>query len=363
MSLRAAVIAVVSILLILLGTNSAVAKPPSQTLEIGTMPAMAGFPITLDGQTVATDDSGVARFKTTNVYTINRRVKLHERRMSYRGSEAKIVASRLCCIRSGEPKVLLDIYWPVRFSYLDVTGAPVDVNRIHALHLKSSTGELRRVGANEKTWLHGMRVVPLAGGMETKKVYWTVQSVEYAGTNVVNSSQQRFQPADVQSVQLKLLFYRTSVKVRDAFFGFGVGRSVLLTYPDQETVSYRLSERNEVELPSLPRGDFTLSVTGPGPKMTRPVAVSRDQTLDLKFYSWLDVGVALGFIGLFGFGTLWVGWRRRRAASKSRPVLVHSNPAADRHQSWSWGQGHEEEVESTLAAEILGKPVHREASR
>ena len=53
MSLRPAVIAVMSILLILLGTDSAAAKPPSQTLEIGTMPAMAGFPITLDGQTVS----------------------------------------------------------------------------------------------------------------------------------------------------------------------------------------------------------------------------------------------------------------------------------------------------------------------
>ena len=174
--------------------------------------------------------------------------------------------------------------------------------------------------------MHGMRVVPLAGGMETKKVYWTVQSVEYAGTNVVNSSQQRFQPADVQSVQLKLLFYRTSVKVRDAFFGFDVGRSVLLTYPDQDTVSYPLSERSEVALPSLPRGNYTLSVKGPGPRMTRPVAVSRDQTLDLKFYSWLDVGVALAFLGLFGFGTLWVGWRRRRAARKGHPYLSGIQP-------------------------------------
>ena len=363
MTLRPAAIAITSTLLILLGTGPAAAKPPVQTLEIGTEPAVAGFPITLDGQTVATDESGVARFKTTNIYTIASRVKLHDRRMKYRGSEAKIVASRLCCIRAGKPRVLLDIYWPVRFSYLDVNGAPVDVNRIHALHLKSSTGELRRIPANKKTWLHGMRVVPLAGGMETKKIYWTVQSVEYAGTNVVNSSQQRFQPADIQSVQLKLLFYRTSVKVRDAFFGFGVGRSVLLTYPDQDTVSYPLSERNEVELPSLPRGNYALSVTGPGPKMTRPVAVSRDQTLDLKFYSWLDVGVALAFIGLFGFGTLWVGWRRRRAARQGRPVLGwrHSKPAADRDQSWSWGQ--EEEAESTLAAEILGKPVRPEASR
>ena len=68
-----------------------------------------------------------------------------------------------------------------------------------------------------------------------------------------------------------------------------------------------------MNLPSLPRGDYSIVVEGPGPLMARPVAISRNQVLDLKFYSWLDIGLVGGFLAAFAIGTLCLGWWRRRA--------------------------------------------------
>jgi hypothetical protein len=88
-------------------------------------------------------------------------------------------------------------------------------------------------------------------------------------------------------------------------------------------------------LPSLPRGDYAIVIDGPGPRMTRPVAISRDQVLDLKFYSWLDIGIVVGFLAAFAIGTLWLGWWHRRAHSpmvegkgESQPDLEHGDSAS-----------------------------------
>ena len=51
--------------------------------------------------------------------------------------------------------------------------------------------------------------------------------------------------------------------------------------------------------------------------MPRPVAISRDQILDLKFYGWLDIGLVVAVLATFAIGTLSVGWWRRRRARNS----------------------------------------------
>jgi hypothetical protein len=114
-----------------------------------------------------------------------------------------------------------------------------------------------------------------------------------------------------------LLFYRTEVIVKDAFFGFPIGDAVLVTSPDGRVDRFPLAENGTVNLPSLPRGDYSIVVEGPGPGMARPVAISRNQVLDLKFYSWLDIGLVGGFLAAFAIGTLGLGWWRRRAINSA----------------------------------------------
>lgn len=67
--------------------------------------------------------------------------------------------------------------------------------------------------------------------------------------------------------------------------------------------------------------------------MTQPVAISRNQDAVLRFYSWLDISAVLGFLLLFGVGTLVVGSRRRRAhrltARGDRWPMIQSTRAGE----------------------------------
>ena len=52
--------------------------------------------------------------------------------------------------------------------------------------------------------------------------------------------------------------------------------------------------------------------------MTQQLAISTNQNLDLKYYSWIDIG-ALGLVALFfSVGLLIIGVRRRRRIGHSR---------------------------------------------
>jgi hypothetical protein len=310
--IRALVTAALSAVILVIGVWPADAVPPSGGLEIKTVPAVPRLPITLDGRTVLTDGSGIARFDTSDRQNLESRIKVDDQKLKLKGQQVRVRAARIYP-SSGRPAVAMDIFWPVRFSFLDVNGAPIDVERIESVRLRSGTGEGRKASAKGTVWLQGSRVVSLAGGLEDKKIRWSIQSVEYASSNVVNSAQQRFEPANTQLVNVELLFYRSQVSVKDAFFGFGVGEAVLVTNPDGRVDRFPLGENSMVELPSLPRGDYAIVISGPGPRMTRPVAISRDQVLDLKFYSWLDIGIVAGFLAAFAIGTLWLGWWHRRA--------------------------------------------------
>jgi hypothetical protein len=314
---RAVATAALSAVILLTGALPADAAPPTGGVVIGTIPAVPGFPITLDRETVLTDRSGIARFETRNTQSLSSRVTYHDKKIELEGRQVRVRATRLYP-KGGQPVVALDIFWPVRFSFLDVNGAPINVDRIESVRLKSITGESRQASATETLWLQGSRVVSRSEGPVNKQIQWSIQAVEYASSNVVNSAQQRFEPAKTQAVKIELLFYRSQVTVKDAFFSFGVGDAVLVNSPDGRVDRFPLGENSAVDLPSLPRGNYSIVVDGPGPRMTRPVAISRDQVLDLKFYSWLDIGIVIAFLIAFAVGTLWLGWLRRRT---HKPVV------------------------------------------
>jgi hypothetical protein len=311
-AVRAFATAALLAVILVTGVSPANAAPPEGGVVIETIPKVPGLRITLDSETVITDKSGIAQFQTGDRQSLSERVKLDDQKVQLGGREVRVKASRTYVTGKGL-RIAMDIFWPVRFSFLDVNGEPIDVGRIESVQLKSTTGETREASAEEIVWLHGKRAVSLAGGLAEKKIQWAIQAVEYASSSVVNSAQQRFEPANTQAVEIELLFYRSRVTVKDAFFGFGVGDAVLVTSPDGRVDRFSLGDNSTVDLPSLPRGDYSIAVDGAGPRMTRPVAISRDQVLDLKFYSWLDIGLVVAFLAAFAVGTLWFGWRSRRA--------------------------------------------------
>ena len=87
---------------------------------------------------------------------------------------------------------------------------------------------------------------------------------------------------------------RRASTVRDALLGFPIGSAVRLEYPERQgRAREALGPGGELTLESLPRGDYRVSVDALGISSSRPVALSRDQEVQLQVISWLDVAVVL----------------------------------------------------------------------
>jgi hypothetical protein len=297
---------------------AAAPAPAPGGITIVTVPEVTGFPVTLDGVTRPTDSAGVASFDATaSSGPLNERVPLNDAVVSVDGRQVKATANRL--YRSGNQHVLaLDLSYRVSFGFTAPSGAPIDAAGIGEITVKSPTGQVSRLPADQASWLQGSRVVSTGTGPAAEELEWTVQQVKYSGSNVVNTSQQKFRPAQQQSVDIKVLFFSLALQVRDAFFRHPEGSAVDLVYPDGHSQRYGIGEGGRVSIPALPRGHYTVAVVGSGPHRPQPMAISRDQDLQLSFYTWWDLATVAFVLGALMAGLAVVGARRRRRTGKRR---------------------------------------------
>jgi hypothetical protein len=295
------------------------APPVVQPINIGTAPLTSGLPITFDGVTRLTDSKGIAHFQPASTSRLSTRVSLRPHETTRAGVPVQLTAGRLYG-DIDHLRLALNSSYQVSFSFVTDQGQPIDAHEIQSLTVKSSTGAVQQVPALGATWLQGSRMVPDQNGFKVKNLYWTVQDVQIAGANVVNASQQRFMPANEKEVKLKLLFFSVQVHVHDAFFGNSVGDALEVKAPDGTVTRVPLDSDGSVRLPSLPRGNYTIKTLGPGPSLSTPIAISRDQVVDLKYYSIVDILIFTNAFVLLLVGALWWGQvRRRRGAAAEAP--------------------------------------------
>jgi hypothetical protein len=125
---------------------------------------------------------------------------------------------------------------------------------------------------------------------------------------------------------MQLLLFSARFKAKDALFGFPLGSSIELMYPDQHIETYDLGPGAEVTLQSLPRGEYKVKVNGWGYAPFRPVALSRNQEESLKVFSYLDLGVVFVVLWALVFGLLYVGRPHIFKRSKRRRLAVAEEP-------------------------------------
>lgn len=218
--------------------------------------------------------------------------------------------------------------YPISLRFVDRHGVPVDSTRIMSVTLKSSTGTRYVVGPNGEEWRTANRIARLSTGLEATEVQYAVESVFVDGANVVNQNQQRFLVEGRAQWTVQLLLYAINVRAKDALFGFPVGEGINLRYPDGSTRFIAFDENNELVIDDLARGLYRLQVLGArGMAPETPVAVSRNQVVELKVLSALDMALAggaglIGALGLLLIGRpgplLWLVGRRRTDAMRRR---------------------------------------------
>lgn len=284
----------------------------TNTLLIDTLPVTPGTIVTIEGQTAITGPDGSTSFQLDSMSDLSERIKVDGATISGPNDEWRAQFARLYRRDQSHYTVAMDHFHPIEFSFTGTNGEVIAIDRIEELNLKSSIGdELADVDLTSDIWVQSQRVVSTQQGPEVRDIEWSIESAFVESSNIVNRSQVRFFPAEVQHIDVPVLFFSARFKVHDMFFLSPSGDAVELTYPDDRVVVHDL-ENGELFLESMPRGEYKIVVLGAGPKIARPVVLSRNQEMDLEFLTWLDM--SLVGVGLLVFVSLplLIGVRRRR---------------------------------------------------
>ncbi len=298
---------------------SAVGPEDPGVLTVQTVPVIPGARVSADGRIAEADKAGVARLPVRRFTGLEERFNAPETRVSKtRRAVLDRVRGQLHNAFNGKViEVGLRTERLIKWRFVDRTGLAILPDRLTRLVLKSSTGEvvtLEGPDIDKPRWLAASRTQQTSFGLMSKDIYWTVQSVVLNGAELVNRSQQRFVPDVDQEWTIELLFFEAKVQATDLLFGTPAGEGVEVTGPDGTSQRYPLGDDGVVTLPAVPRGEYQMTVFGPGISFSRPVSVSKDQDVDLMVISVLDIALVATMLLLIAVSLILIGRRRRISA-------------------------------------------------
>lgn len=275
------------------------------TLRVQTVPAIKGVPIAVDGRVLRTNERGAADLLaevpvvgdtaalrgvvgsvTVLGTNVGPGVRAELGRWYAIGGWRRPLADRYVL------HAALDVSYTVTPRFVETSGREVDRTRVSSVVVKSSDGTLHRFKGSEDLRLDGTRVARVGSHLRTDDIQYSLQRVTVDGANVVNRGELRFRPRRARELTMRLRFYQAKFVVRDAFFGFSTGSAIRLRFPDGRVERHELNHDGEVNLQSLPRGDYEVDVEAPGVLSKTPVSLSRGQQVDLKVVSYLDLAIA-----------------------------------------------------------------------
>jgi hypothetical protein len=330
----AAVLAAATILLTAAGVaaptsaSAAAARPGARArvVTVRVRPAVAGVPVVLHGHRHRTDAAGAVHVRAGPRELAHRGILLRDRLRVPTTRLGRALQVRLSRWVGRTASIVL--LRPVRLHLVNARGIAIDPSVAPRVGIRGTDGSRIDVPTGRVVWLPAVRAIVRPGGRwRSRGVSFAVQQVDAYGANAVNRAQQRFQPERARNVAVRVLFFAARVRSRDALFGTPSGDAVVLRFPDGHTKRLALGAAGERRLGGLPRGDYLLSVAGPGLSFARPVALSRSQDVTLQVITWLDLALSATavLLGLFALELLRRGLirRARRARPLGGPVRRH----------------------------------------
>ncbi len=284
------------------GTTQAQGASSTYPLRITTVPRLAGVRFELGGRIFSTGRNGIAQILAgPGSYRL---------RVLDQAIDGRKVRSRFS--RWGDntftPARTVEIHGPtvlevgfeqsvrVSFAFVDLQGRPVPEQRVTRVTLSSTIGSRESFTPRSARWLLAGRVTRRFTGLDQTKIQYSVERAVVEGADVVNRAQQRFVPSEKTHIRLRLLLFSARLTAHDLLFGFRVGSRLELVYPDGHRTSYTLKGR-PIDLRALPRGTYGIALHALGYSPAVPLALSKNQVLDLRVVSYLDVVVLL-LVGL-----------------------------------------------------------------
>ena len=311
------------------------------TLDVQTLPPLPGVSFIVDGHTFVTDDHGFVRMEIDRwSQNLKERMEIPDTTLPD-GSQVRFArwfgwSSTI----KDDATAAFFVDFPIAYKFIDLQGNPVDPEMVESLTFKSSTGVTHTFERGEHTVQHmmpGSRVVPTQAGPINKKIYHTLESVTVRGSNVVNRAQQRYLPADETNWTIQLRFFFVNFTARDAFFGFPIGSAVKMVYPDSSVEEKKFGSGASLRLGPLPRGEYQVSAVGPGFSPPAPLMLTRDQVVDMKIVTYIDMAFAGIVVAVIAFGLLFIG--RPQLLLVPVRLILHPSQLVELVRPMAWRTG------------------------
>jgi hypothetical protein len=312
--------------------SAAEVRPP--IVEIATVPALPGVRFVFDGVRYTADQQGLVRLTLTKPQPATHElsivnIKLHQpgrdlefARWWYVGGHDQDHLTTITGIKVRRHVRITAAFratYKVRYSFVDPAQGAVDHKRVKRVEFSGDNGRTISGDGSGTLRLVGIQAKVSSGTLVAKQVSYTVQSVEVDGSNVVQMNHQAFVPSQKATVVVPLLLRTAHLSTRDLLFGGPVGRSAAMTYPDGRKTIVRLDQDGKATVENLARGLYTVRVDAPGYSFDRPVALSRNQYIDLPVLTYFDIAVVAACVLLLAGGLFVMRVRIRRTHNRQVP--------------------------------------------
>jgi|GEM_PF-1509953 len=307
-------------------------------ISVQTTPSMAGVAFSLNGEKFFSGADGIARISMTKAGYYRLVVLADE----YQSPTVKIEFGRwldeiyqpyrdIYVPTDNSILVGLNVYHLMNVSFVDLDGYPVDPSRIESYSLRSLQGDSFTFTNNVQRWIPASRVKRWISVLQENKIYYSLTKVLIDGANVVNQSEQRFYTSAGGTWQISLILYSLKISAKDGLFGSPVGKSVSLEYPDGHVQTFPLDTNGSATIHSLARGTYFIDINGVnGMKNRLPVALSRNQVVNSKILTSMDLFMAGGSLSLLALGLLLFGrpWLVQTVLRKQKPAIDIAVPVS-----------------------------------
>ncbi|NJD58347.1 MAG: hypothetical protein C3F13_04855 [Anaerolineales bacterium] len=288
-------------------------------VRIQTVPAIPGITFQMDGQAFVSGADGIASVAINQAGVYRLDVLLDK----YKNPSQRVEFGRWS-VESYQPfrdvqvpsdnviQVGINIYHKVNFKFLDLDNYPVDLSRISSISIRSVQGDVFALKPGDTPWLPASRTARRQNGLQETDLLYSVNSVVIDGSNVVNSSQQRFFAKLDDTWNISLLLFTLNISVKDGLFASPIGKTVSLTYPNGQSENFELDNAGNLTIHTLARGIYHVSLKGiKGLGTSTPVALSRNQSVNMRIITPLDAAVTgltgMGIaLGLIFYGRPWL---------------------------------------------------------
>jgi len=283
LSISLIALAVIAGASLLAAPSEAQAAAVPRTVTVQVVPALANVHFTLDGQSGTTDATGAYTLNDSNLNGAGQTLAIPEQTI---GSDLRVKLDRVANNpnHSAFSRLLvaeLDEDRPVSIVLLTPARTVLPISEVASVSLTDSLGGTVLIGPSQlkaPIWLPTSRPARVGALVAGRLVTYSVKSVMIRGTNVVNSGQIRFLANRSLTWNVPVILYSLTVEGNDLLAGKPAGTSVVLTYPNQTTLTVPLGVGHKVTLTNLPRGNYNVKVKGGVVALSSTVRLSRDQT-------------------------------------------------------------------------------------